>query len=94
MSQPHEIASAGWLGPVGAWIVQMLLWLTAGMSPLAALGAIAALWWTVERALAERARRRTEEVRTSVYAEYIDEAKRVGGFRRIMDRLTTRRGDL
>lgn len=94
MSQPHEIASSGWLGPLGAWLANVAVWATAGMSPLAALGALAALWWTVERALAERARRRTEEARTQVYAEYVDEARKTRGFRRMMDRLTTRRGDL
>lgn len=41
MTQPHEIATSGWLGPLGAWLANVAVWATAGMSPLAALGAIA-----------------------------------------------------
>ena len=42
MTQPHEIAPAGWLGLLGAWLANDAVWATAGMSPLAALAAIAA----------------------------------------------------
>ena len=41
MTQPHEIASAGWLGPLGAWLANDAVWATADMSTLAAPGAIA-----------------------------------------------------
>lgn len=43
MTQPHEIATSGWLGPLGAWLANVAVWATAGMSPLAALGATAAV---------------------------------------------------
>lgn len=48
-------------GPVLAWTVNALTWLAGGMSPLTVLGTLAALWWTVERARTERAKRRAIE---------------------------------
>jgi len=54
MTTPATEHLAAWIernaGPLGAWLVQALLWLTSGMSPLAVAGSLAALWWTIERA--------------------------------------------
>lgn len=44
--------------PTIGWFVNVALWVTDGMSPLAVLVAIATLWWTVEKARTERAKRR------------------------------------
>lgn len=55
----HAISSiAPWAGPFWSWVVNALTWAAGGMSPLAAAGAVAALWWTIERARTERAKRR------------------------------------
>lgn len=55
----HTVASvAPWAGPFWSWVVNALTWAAGGMSPLAAAGAMAALWWTIERARTERAKRR------------------------------------
>jgi hypothetical protein len=58
MSMSTDFTHVSWAGPVAAWAVNALTWALGGMSPLAALGALAALWWTIERALTERAKRR------------------------------------
>ena len=55
---PNTTESAEWNGPLLSWLINILVWLTAGMSPLTALGAMAALWWTVERVRTERAKQR------------------------------------
>lgn len=48
-------------GPALAWIVNAYTWLAGGMSPIAFFGALAALWWTIERARTERAKRKAME---------------------------------
>ena len=73
-----------YLGPIGAWIVQAIVWATAGMNPLTALGALAALWWTIERARTERAKR----------AAIVDFSEQPGTLRRMLDSIRTRPGDL
>ena len=50
-----------YFGPLMGWLVNAMMWLIGGMSPLAAIGAVAALWWTIERAKTERAKRRMIE---------------------------------
>jgi hypothetical protein len=50
-----------YFGPAMGWLVNALMWAIGGMSPLAAAGAVAALWWTIERAKTERAKRRMIE---------------------------------
>ena len=87
MSTPDHIVSWAerYAGPLGAWLAQVVLAMFAGMSPITALGAIAALWWTVERARTERAKRRAIE-------GYVVQDKRV--LRRMMDRFRTRPGPL
>ena len=56
--QDHPVT--GWVAdhPAIGWAVNIALWLTDGMSPLAVLVALATLWWTVEKARTERAKRR------------------------------------
>lgn len=50
-----------YLGPIGAWALNTVAWVVGGASPLAVLGTLAALWWTVERVRTERAKRRILE---------------------------------
>lgn len=50
-----------WAGPIWSWVVNAAMWAAGGVSPLAAAGAVAALWWTIERARTERAKRRMIE---------------------------------
>jgi hypothetical protein len=54
----HPPETAPYIGPAIGWVINAVIWLQGGMSPLAAVGAVAALWWTIERALTERAKRR------------------------------------
>lgn len=63
MTTDHETVThvAAWAGPFWAWVANAVMWAMGGMSPLAAAGAVAALWWTVERAKTERAKRRMIE---------------------------------
>lgn len=42
MTIHSELIPAGWAGPAAAWIANAAVWALGGMSPLAALGAIAA----------------------------------------------------
>lgn len=77
-----------YFGPLMGWLVNALMWLIGGMSPLAAIGALAALWWTIERALTERARRGMMDKLSS-------EVQQRGGFAsRLRAALKTRPGDL
>ena len=83
MSTPDHIVSWAerYAGPLGAWLAQVVLAMFAGMSPITALGAIAALWWTVERARTERAKRRAIE-------GYAAQDRRM--LRRLWERVRTR----
>ena len=65
--------------PAIGWAVNIALWLTDGMSPLAVLVALATLWWTIEKARTERAKRRA-----------IDDfsATQPGALRRLWERIT------
>ena len=77
-----------YFGPLMGWLVNALMWVIGGMSPLAALGAVAALWWTVERALTERTRR-------NMLDNLAGEAKTKGGFAaRLRAAMKTQPGDL
>lgn len=77
-----------YIGPAAGWIVNAAIWLLGGMSPLAAIGAIAALWWTIERARTERARR-------AMLTDLHDEARTKSGFgERLRQVLKTKPGDL
>ena len=76
-----------YFGPLMGWLVNAMMWLIGGMSPLAAIGAVAALWWTIERAKTERAKRRMIE---DVEAE----VSRGGLSGRIRGALRTEPGDL
>ncbi len=60
MTTAHDTISslAPWAGPFLGWVANAWVWASGGMSPLAAAGALAALWWTIERARTERAKRR------------------------------------
>lgn len=77
-------AADRYLGPIGAWIAQAVAWATAGMNPLTVLGLIATLWWTVERAMTERAKRRAIEWST----------RSPGALRRMLDAIRTKPGEL
>lgn len=81
-----------YLGPLGAWIVQAAAWAFAGMNPITVLGAIAALWWTVERALHEREKRRLAALKTADYADYVQDNR--GVLRKLADQMRTKPGDL
>ena len=71
-------------GPIGAWAVQAIVWAFNGMNLITALGALAALWWTVERARTERAKR----------AAIVDLSQEPNSLRRILNAVKTRPGDL
>lgn len=70
-----------WAGPLGAWLAQLVLTAFAGMNLITGLGALAALWWTIERARTERAKRRAIE-------GYAAQDRHM--LRRLMDRFRTR----
>ena len=73
-----------YMGPAGAWVAQAFLWAFAGMNFITALGALAALWWTVERARTERAKR----------AAIVDLSQQPGALRRMLNAIKTQPGDL
>jgi hypothetical protein len=58
---------AGWVAehPSFGWAVNIALWLTDGMSPLSVALALATLYWTINRGLTERAKRRAIEAATA-----------------------------
>lgn len=87
MPAPEHIVSWAerYAGPLGAWLVQVILAVFAGMSPITALGALAALWWTIERGRTERAKRRAIE-------GYAAQDQRM--LRRLWERVRTRPGPL
>jgi len=73
-------------GPALAWVVNAALWLVGDASPLAVLGTVAALWWTIERARTERAKRRaiegwseTDRTMWARLRERVQRASRWGG---------------
>ena len=87
---PHDWQETltAYFGPLMAGLFNALIWALGGMSPLAAVGALAALWWTIERARTERAKRRVLEGLS-------EEAKTRGGFAsRLRAALKTKPGDL
>jgi hypothetical protein len=73
-------------GPAWAWLVNAVLMLTSGVHPLTLVATICTIWWTVERARTERAKRRLTEMQSDSYAEYV--AANRGTFGRLLDRLT------
>ena len=81
-----------YLGPIGAWIAQAVAWAFAGMNLITALGALAALWWTIERARTERAKRRLETMKADEFADYVQGHH--GTLRRLVDHLRTKPSDL
>jgi hypothetical protein len=90
MTSQHNLLTdlAPWAGPFWSWVANAVVWALGGMSPLAALGALAALWWTVERAKTERARRKMiENLGVEVKAE-------AGITKRLRAALKTKPGEL
>lgn len=81
-----------YLGPLGALIVQSLAIVFAGMNLVTALGAIAAVWWTVERALHEREKRRLAVLKADDYEDYVRDNR--GVLRKLADQMRTKPGDL
>ena len=77
-------------GPALAWAVNAALWLIGDASPLAVLGTVAALWWTIERARTERAKRRAiegwSETDRRMWARLRERVQRMSRFGRLDDR--------
>ena len=73
-------------GPAWAWLVNAALLVFDGVHWLTAIATLSTIWWTVERARTERARRRLTEMQQDSFAEYIRESR--GPIARLMDRIT------
>lgn len=83
----NDAGHANYIGPFLGWLANAAVWTLGGMSPLAAAGALAVLWWTVERALTERAKR---AMLTDLHAE----ARPSGFGARLKQAIKTEPGDL
>jgi hypothetical protein len=73
-------------GPAWAWVVNVLLLFFDGVHPLTIVATLCTIWWTVERARTERARRRLAEMQSESFEAYV-EANR-GPLARLLDKLT------
>lgn len=73
-------------GPAWAWLANLVLFFFDGLHPLTIIATLCTIWWTVERARTERARRKLAEMQQDHFDEYVRETR--GPLSRLMDRLT------